>query len=143
MKSESGWTPIDEFNVSADNSDQNRLNQPPNHVDGSSEIYGLRTKFVFTSNLDYIADRVSWGHFFKARTRTYVEGNGENSPAEHADERHDQSGEVSSTGDGQLRGERRAHQRAEHQADHSKPVGVFLYNLTTTTTDNGQMKSGE
>ena len=52
MKSESGWTPIDEFDVSADNTDQNRLNQPPNHVNRSSEIYGLRTKFVFTSNLD-------------------------------------------------------------------------------------------
>lgn len=55
-----------------------------------------------------------------------VEGNGENFPADHADERHDQAGEVSSAGDGQLCGERRAHQRAEHQADHSKPVGVFL-----------------
>ena len=76
---------------------------------------------------------------------TYVEGNGENSPAEHADERHDQGGEVSSTGDGQLRGERREHQRAEHQADHSKPVGVFLYNLTdndSTTERNGRIKEG-
>lgn len=77
---------------------------------------------MLTSNLDY----QSRPFFFSKVMQTYVERNGQNSPADHADERHDQGGEVSSAGDGQLRGERRAHQRAEYQADYSKPVRVFL-----------------